>query len=594
MPTPSFLRRPAVLLALALCAVAAIVSVLGRLGTSPRGASSAKALDSGGGSENFPALSPDGRRLAFSAQRGVRIRTYDPKTGEANPTGKMEGYQIFVRGLAGGAPVQLTSGEANQFGPAWSPDGANLAFLKVEESGAACMTLASDGGQQQKVADCAVPDAGHMEPAVTWTAGGKSLVITAPGSGKQPPYLALVSAQGGAPKRITTPPDEGAGDSTPAVSPDGRLLAFVRGSTSEGSDESRGADIFICNLDGGGLRRVTFDDRPVHGIAWTPDGQELIYASHRGPKSGLWRVGLSGTSPKALTVAGRTPRYPTLARTGGRLAYSETPSLAAIWRAPLLDGSMEKAAALIRSAGRESAPSYSPDGARISAISDQTGSDEIWVSDANGGNRVQLTHLNGASRVGRPRWSPDGKTITFEMRGQGMPEIMAIPAAGGTPKRLLDAAFGAVLSRDGKSIYYEMGQIWKAAADGSNRRRLSHDGGSQVEESVDGKTLYYRRWNSLMRVDAEGGEEKEIFDTGRDSVTNGPQVRGKGIYFTQYDRHENFPVLSRWDPESHKATEMLRLNGAQAYGVSVSPDEKYVLFVVTEDKATLRLAEEFK
>ncbi len=214
MSSGAFFRRPAVLLVLALCSVGAVVTLLGRLASGPRAEQKRVALASDAGANAYPAFSADGKRVAYSA-RGAS---------------KGEAFHVFVRALPGGAPMQLTNGESSDIGPAWSPDGARLAFLRIAEGRTEYISIPSDGGAERKVAEFggAPADAGQPLPAVSWTRDGKSLAVVETGE-KQLPAIALVSLADGTVRRITQPPEGSEGDSTPAVSPDGNTLAFVRG-----------------------------------------------------------------------------------------------------------------------------------------------------------------------------------------------------------------------------------------------------------------------------------------------------------------------------------------------------------------------------
>src|ERR1035438_2058502 len=138
MPSRPFLRRPAVLLVLSLCAVAAVVSILGKLTGGADSVKKAVTLASPGGAEAYPSFSPDGKHLVYS----VRL-TRD------------QGFHLFVRDLPNGARRQLSSSAGSDVAPAWSPDGASVAFLRVEEGSAACMVIPAAGGGERKVADCA-------------------------------------------------------------------------------------------------------------------------------------------------------------------------------------------------------------------------------------------------------------------------------------------------------------------------------------------------------------------------------------------------------------------------------------------------------
>jgi Tol biopolymer transport system component len=580
MSSGAFFRRPAVLLVLALCSVGAVVTLLGRLASGPRAEQKRVALASDAGANAYPAFSADGKRVAYSA-RGAS---------------KGEAFHVFVRTLPAGAPLQLTNGEWSDIGPVWSPDGARLAFLRIAEGRTDYIAIPSDGGAERKVAEFggAPADAGQPLPAVSWAPDGKSLVVAETGE-KQLPAIALVSLADGTVRRITQPPEGSEGDSTPAVSPDGNTLAFVRGS---GPDS---ADIYLCDLAGGGLRRLTFDDRAIRGIAWTPDGQEVVYAAQRsGGGWRLWRLAAYGGSPREIAIAGAQAHFPAIAPQGRRLAYTDSPSVSAIWRATLgAPDSGERP--VIRSMGRESAPAYSPDGKSVADVSDQTGADEIWVSDAEGGNRVQLTRLKGP-RLSRPRWSPDGRLLLFEARADRGAEVYTMPAAGGRPDKPHRVLLGAGPSwaHDGKSIYYQFrGQIWKADANGGSPRQLTTTLGSGApEESVDGKYVYYRNRRTICRIPAEGGAEEQVFIPEHDLLWVVIQPTRKGIYYLEFARGARAMEVSFYNFAARGNEVVFRMKDAdffQATSFSISPDEKYILYPrVDQSQTNLMLVENFR
>src|SRR6185312_2653789 len=155
---------------------------------------------------------------------------------------------------------------------------------------------------------------------------------------------------------------------------------------------------------------------------------------------------------------------------------------------------------------------WSPDGTRIADISGQTDNDEIYIQNAGGSGRFQLTRLDGP-RIGRPRWSPDGKQILFDASGDDGRSVFIIGAvAGAQPARVLLNASGASFSHNGKWIYFESrGQIWKATPAGANPQPISGmQGASQPVESADGKYILFRARRTFWRTPVEGGKEEEF------------------------------------------------------------------------------------
>src|SRR5271165_7132145 len=158
------LRRPAVLLALCLVSVGAVVTLLGHLAAGPAVALKRVELSNEPGAKAYPAFSPDGRRLAYSARA---------------TSSKDETFHVFVRDMTTGTAQQLTTGPANDIGPVWSPDGARIAFVRVKERESECVVIpASGGGEEHKFPGCTAPgDETQPFPAISWMHNGQSLVV---------------------------------------------------------------------------------------------------------------------------------------------------------------------------------------------------------------------------------------------------------------------------------------------------------------------------------------------------------------------------------------------------------------------------------
>jgi Tol biopolymer transport system component len=580
MSAPTLLRRPALILALGLCGVAAVTTLLGRLTSGPQTQTKPAPLSGLEGSAAYPAFSADGNRLAYS-ERGVS---------------KDDVYHIYARRVPTGAVTQLTTGEANDISPAWSPDGTRIAFLRVDNGKAQLLTIPSAGGAETRIAEFPAAESEQPLPALSWSHDGRTLAAVIGGE-KQAAGIALISVSNGALRRVTTPPQGSDGDWSPAFSPDGSKLAFARGSGGEAQD------LYLADADGANPKRITFDDSAVRGIAWAANGGDLIYAAARAGRTRVWRISSAGGSPHEVIGVGLEARFPTVSLAGNRMAYTESPMVTSVWRA-VLNGAQGGERPLLRSNGRERLASYSPDGKRIADISDQTGFDEIWVSDADGGNRVQITNFTAGAdhpQLGRPGWSPDSKWLLFdESSGRGE-EIWKTPAEKGSkPVRVLVGARGANWSHDGKSVYYQQrGQIWRAASDGGRPEQLTErGGGGSPVESPDGKYVYYRwRGAGIWRIPTSGGDPEEAISADGPIMGDPVPVKG-GIYYMLLERFDRSAAVLYHDFASKKTTEALRLPGRN-FGFtplfSVSPDGKSILFArVDQSQTDLMLVQNFK
>ena len=135
----------------------------------------------------------------------------------------------------------------------------------------------------------------------------------------------LLSVEDGGKQRLTSSPESSA-DYSPAFSPDGKTLAFIRSSglTSE--------DIYLISTHGEKLQRLTVDQRRILSLAWTADGREIVFSSNRGGGFSLWRVAASGGTPERVAVTGQNAFSPAISRQGNRLVYNVSFLDSNIWR----------------------------------------------------------------------------------------------------------------------------------------------------------------------------------------------------------------------------------------------------------------------
>jgi Tol biopolymer transport system component len=287
-----------------------------------------------------------------------------------------------------------------------------------------------------------------------------------------------------------------------------------------------------------------------------------------------------------------------------RLVYVRAFEDLNIWRVETSGRGAQAAsppAVAISSTRTDANAQFSPDGRRVAFSSDRSGDNEIWVSDADGSNAVQLTSM-GAPQTGTARWSPDGQMITFNSNLEGHWEIYVVPAAGGKPRRLTThPANNGVpsFSLDGKWIYFTSNrtgeyQIWKVPAAGGEAIQVTHNIGYVAFESPNGMYVYYTQTiagpSALWRLPTSGGQPVKVLEG---VVWRAFAVLTRGVYYV--DQADGETRLRFFDLTAARSTTVARSLGDVRYGLTASPDGRTVLYTrVDSSVEDLMLVENFR
>ncbi|MEN7546417.1 S41 family peptidase [Rapidithrix thailandica] len=248
----------------------------------------------------FPALSPDGSQIAFSYQG-----------------------DIWVANAQGGEPRRLTIHEAYDQLPKWSPDGSQIAFSSDRYGNDDIFVIPTQGGLPQRITYHSSSD-----EISEWTKDGQLQMETRRTyvNVERERELSQVSAKGGTPTRLFD-----AVGFTPKTSPNGRFIAFVRGTCRLAREAYRGPanrEIWLYDNQQKSFQQLTQFDGHDFNPVWKDD-QTLLFISARNGKFNIFKLALDNNgkaqgSPEALTsYKDFGVRYMEISRDGKKIAFEQ-------------------------------------------------------------------------------------------------------------------------------------------------------------------------------------------------------------------------------------------------------------------------------
>ena len=271
-----------------------------------------------------PALSPDGKLLAYASDR----------SGDGN-------LDIWLQQVGKTEAIRLTSDPTDDREPTFSPDGTRIAF-RSERRGGGVYVVSALGGAQTLIAP--------RGRTPRFSPDGNQIAY---GAGSDAPRIYVVGSAGGASTQVQA---NFAATRFPVWSPDGKRILFLgsRDNTVAAADQW---DWWVAPIDGGPavktgalplLRKHGLPDPKARSLMpltvlaprdWTSDGR-VIFAADSGDSRNIWGVHISPTtlgvtdSPQRLTTGAGTEDLPSVS-VGGRIAYCNLSTNVDVWSLPL-------------------------------------------------------------------------------------------------------------------------------------------------------------------------------------------------------------------------------------------------------------------
>ena len=493
------------------------------------------------GMEEFPAISPDGKSVAFTRDSG--------------------GFrQLWVRLLSGGVPIQVTRDPVDHQSPRWSPDSSSLIYYSppaAEAYGTVWQIPALGGTPRPLTHSLGSADLSHDGKRLAFFRFENRQVelVTSALDGSAPQVVTRLSAQ--------------YNYSYPRWSPDDAQIAYERSQVFR-------SDIFAAPSQGGQPRPITADDVMMSGFAWLPDGSGVVYSSARGstiiylPSHNLWLAKLKSSAPVQLTFGEESYISPDVS-SAGAITASRVRMRFDLWKFPV-DGSatenVRRGIQLTHQTGQVQTPDVGPGDRELVYLSDSGGHGNLWIMRQDGTEARQVTFdRDPGVSVGVPYWSPNGKSIAY------------------------------VTTRNKKGWRFS---LWLVSPDGSNDHLVAENGGWACW-TPDSRWLYYAVPTEdsyrIEKISTEGGPSVVV----RTDNAMAPAVSPDNHTLYYLSPQENLSGVADYEirmasPDNGPSRRLARIPGSRVpvtYGWTVhpvvSPDGKSLALLLRDDSGSINV-----
>jgi dipeptidyl aminopeptidase/acylaminoacyl peptidase len=333
---------------------------------------------------------------------------------------------LWTVSTAGGAPRRLTDGPWRDTSPAWSPDGASLAYLSDRDGTPQIWVRRLDSGADRRITSLDAPPL-----TVAWSPNGASLAFTARATGPRPSaawapaailpmlrrpaarvQLFVIPAAGGTPRALPLGEPDGPLDirGEPAWMPDGQAILVSAGPPPDAAHALEGGELYAVRTAGGALRRITRHAGPDEAPVPSPDGSRIAWLA-REPKAQSYVI---------------TKLY--VANADGS-------------RAKVLAGVLDRDVSLVQ---------WSNESRTVYFLADDRGATHVYAA-RNDGSVRQVT--KAAERLRGFSLADNGRAVTIRQTPSASAELVTFPVdLPAQPVKLAAANSALLASRDAGAV----------------------------------------------------------------------------------------------------------------------------------------------
>lgn len=401
------------------------------------GGGARKLIDDG----RAPAISPDGRAIAFFAGKPIKER-------------------VWIARISGEQPREVAGEDGDLFGNiSWSPDSRKIAYTTAKftygygAKGLINVVDVKDGSSERLRTLTNVVSLLDLEPPITWSPDGRLIYsLREPRPRQLDSNLWAVRLNGqprqeGNPIRLTNDAGSVLGISS---SGDSKRIAYVKGVPEP--------DVYVANLHPAGVldqpQRLTLDDRQDIPYDWTPDNKEVIFVSDRTGSFSIYRQAINQAVPELLISGSQYPQLPRLSPDGTQLLYNVYSTDAdpkhevALMRVPLAGGTPQQVAKSDWISNHQC--SRAPASVCILSVVSKTDL-KFFIFDPLGGLGSQVFQMPDQT-PDLYNWSlsPDGTTLAIAKGkwGEEEPRIHLVSLKGGQERWLTVSGWPGISSLD--------------------------------------------------------------------------------------------------------------------------------------------------
>jgi len=560
-------RRPLMVSAVLVVLVLAVVLGIKMQGSKPAQTNSwdtawiQTPLTSYPGFEFFPAISPDGSRVAFAMS--------GPQGSQTN---------LWIKEIDTDSTFTLPTQTGFPFLFAWSPDCGNIAYVNNETPKSIRLVSLEDGTDRELfLGDFPLW-------GLDWSSDGKKIVISMRGANKGALRLHLIHLDDNSIQCLTSAPIGVGSDIFPAFSPDGRQLAFCR------RHRNLYNRIHILSLINGDVEVLKPEFGKVTGLDWASDGKRLLIASFPEEIGLLQFFDFATGLLQEMNTQTSDIEGISSAQAVDRIVVTEIQEDIDILAVDLRNREdLRFEESDFNSTKNDRNPAFSPDGTKTAFVSLRSGFSEIMVKDSADLAPRRLAQLKNWD-VSNFFWSPDGKFIAANAISPDCTRVVVLDLDGNSSIISSEGCrdIATSWSADGTGIFIQSDRsgeemTWLIRRDGSDPEIvMPHPGVVLGERASSGNLVFLqRRRTGIWQRDLTDGSEHELIGA---EISQGwflRHLKGERVFFAK--NLEKSTILGYFDLETSLRVDFVELPIPGIAGFSLSPND-YLLLIARNNR----------